>query len=81
MLMKPRVIVCLGATAAQAILGRTHLLSQEHGKFLAHQWAPHVTSTLHPSGVLRAPKSEQRHIAYHQLVADLRAVGDLLNRK
>jgi DNA polymerase len=81
LLIRPRVIVCLGATAARAILGRAHRLTQEHGKFAAHAWAPHVTSTLHPSAVLRAPDARQRHTAYLQLVADLRGVSDILKER
>jgi len=70
-LIKPEVIVCLGATAAQAILGRAYRLTKEHGNFVKHTWAPRVTATLHPSAILRAPDAEQRHEAYAQLVADL----------
>jgi DNA polymerase len=77
-LVRPQVLVCLGATAAQAILGRTYRLTQEHGRFVEHSWAPNVTSTLHPSAILRAPDAEQRHAAYDQLVADLKAVHDRL---
>lgn len=81
LLIKPSVIVCLGATAAQTILGRAHRLTREHGKFVAHEWATHATSTLHPSAVLRAPNSEQRRTAYLQLVADLKGVPDILKRR
>lgn len=70
----PKVIVCLGATAAQAILGRTYRLTQHHGEFVDHPWAPYVTATLHPSAVLRAPDDEQRKAAYRQLVSDLKKV-------
>ncbi len=70
-LLKAEVIVCLGATAAQALLGRSYRLTHEHGKFVANEWAPRVTATLHPSAVLRAPDPEQRHAAYAQLVSDL----------
>ena len=73
-LIKPRVIVCLGATATQAILGRSYRLTKERGKFVGHPWAPRVTATLHPSAVLRAPDAGQRHEAYRQLVADLQKV-------
>lgn len=77
-LIKPKVIVCLGATAAQSILGRNYRLTKEHGKFIEHEWAPRVAATLHPSAVLRAPESEQRHAAYRQLVADLKLVREQL---
>jgi uracil-DNA glycosylase len=75
-LIRPEVIVCLGATAVQAILGRAYRLTKEHGNFVEHTWAPRVTATLHPSAILRAPDSEQRHEAYAQLVSDLIKVRD-----
>src|SRR5262249_28550760 len=70
-LIRPRVLVCLGATAAQAILGREHRLTRERGKFVQHQWAPFVTSTIHPSAILRMPDEESRHAEYRLLVEDL----------
>lgn len=73
-LVKPKVIVCLGATAAQALLGRAYRLTQEHGHFVANEWAPRITATLHPSAVLRAPDAEQRQATYTQLVSDLTKV-------
>lgn len=81
LLIRPSVIVCLGATAAQAILGRSHRLTREHGKFVPHRWAPHVTSTVHPSAVLRAPDAQQRRAAYLQLVSDLSGVCRVLNQR
>jgi uracil-DNA glycosylase family protein len=69
-LIKPAVIVCLGATATQAILGRSYRLTKKHGNFVEHAY-PYVTATLHPSAILRAPDAGQRHEAYAQLVADL----------
>ena len=79
-LIKPDVIVCLGATAAQAILGRSYRLTREHGNFVQHAWAPAVTATLHPSAVLRAPEAAQRHEAYRQLVDDLTKVRERITR-
>ena len=77
-MVKPEVIVCLGATAAQALLGRAYRLTREHRNFVANEWAPRVTATLHPSAVLRAPGAEQRHAAYAQLVSDLAKVREQL---
>ena len=74
LLIKPKIIVCLGATAAQAILGRAYRLTQERGKFVEHAWAPLVTATFHPSAILRAPDEEQRHQQYEDLVADLKLI-------
>ncbi len=77
-LVKPEIIVCLGATAAQSVFGPAYRLTKERGNFLNHPWAPHVTSTIHPSAILRAPDSEQRHEAYLKFVADLKKVRALL---
>ncbi len=79
-LIRPQVIVCLGATAAHAILGRSYRLAQQHGQFVTLPWAPSVTATLHPSAVLRAPDTAQRHQSYRQLVEDLTKVRQLIRR-
>jgi uracil-DNA glycosylase len=72
--LHPEIIVCLGATAAQSILGNTFRLTKERGRFIEHPWAQRVTATVHPSAILRAPNEEQRHLAYRAFVADLRRV-------
>ncbi len=77
-LIKPRIIVCLGATAAQSILGNKYRVTKERGRFIEHALAPHVTSTVHPSAVLRAPDAEQREIEYRHFVEDLQKVRELL---
>src|SRR5438034_3913595 len=59
--VKPEVIVCLGATAAQAILGRDFRLTRHRGEFFRSPLAPSVTATVHPSSILRAPDDEARH--------------------
>jgi DNA polymerase len=73
--IRPAVVVCLGATAAQALLGGAFRLTQHRGEFFAHEWAPHVMATLHPSAILRAPDEEQRRVWYESLVADLVAAS------
>jgi len=73
-LIQPRIIVCLGATAAQTIFGGTYRLTKERGQFVQNSWAPHVTSTVHPSAILRAPDEEQRHLEYEKFVGDLKKV-------
>jgi uracil-DNA glycosylase len=73
-LLKPPIIVCLGATAAQSLLGGAYRVTKERGLFVQNSWAPHVTSTVHPSSILRAPDEEQRHIEYQKFVDDLKAV-------
>jgi uracil-DNA glycosylase len=80
-IIKPEVIVCLGATAAQALLGAKYRLTQERGRFVEHRLAPLVTATIHPSAVLRAPDAEQRHEEYRKFVADLKSVRNLLAPK
>ena len=80
-LIKPEVIVCLGATAAHALLGPKYRLTKERGKFVEHHLAPHVTATIHPSAVLRAPDAEGRHEEYRKLVDDLKGVRNLLTPK
>ena len=74
LLIKPEVIVCLGATAARSVLGASFRLTQHRGEFQEHRWAPYVTATIHPSAILRAPDDDSRHREYDAFVADLRAV-------
>ena len=80
-LIRPLVILCLGATAAQAVLGRDYRLTKSHGQFHPHAWAPYVSATLHPAAVLRAPDREQRHQMYRQLVGDLTGARAILEKK
>lgn len=72
--VKPQVVVCLGATAAHAIIGKKHRLLQERGRFFEHSVAKSVTATIHPSAILRTATPEQRHAAYEAFVSDLKAV-------
>jgi DNA polymerase len=74
-LVKPRVLVLLGATAAQALLGRAFKVSQQRGTFVASPLAPRVTATVHPSSILRAPDDEMRHLEMKRFVADLKRVA------
>ena len=74
-LVKPRVLVCLGATAAQALLGRSFKVSQQRGRFVPSSLAPRVTATVHPSSILRAPDEQSRHLELQRFVADLRRVA------
>lgn len=79
-LVKPEVIVCLGATAARAVIGKQHALLRERGKFFDHPMAKAVTATVHPSAILRSPDSEQRERDYTAFVKDLQAVRRRLAR-
>jgi uracil-DNA glycosylase len=78
-LIRPRVLVCLGATAAQALLGSRFRVSQERGRFVPADFAPHVLATVHPSSILRADDDESRDAAFAQLVADLRVAATALD--
>jgi DNA polymerase len=73
-LVEPAILVCLGATAAQAILGRSFRLTQHRGEFFESDLGPIVTATLHPSAILRAPDEEARRQETARFVEDLRAV-------
>jgi DNA polymerase len=79
-LVKPRVVVALGATAAQALLGKDFRVSREHGRFVESELAPYVTATVHPSSILRQRTDEEREQAMASLVDDLRRVRDVLDR-
>lgn len=68
--VKPRVIICLGATAAQALLGKSFRVTRERGRPVASPLAPVVIATVHPSSVLRAP-SEARPAAEAAFMADI----------
>jgi DNA polymerase len=74
-LVKPAVLVCLGATAAQALLGRTFRVSRQRGVFVPSPLAPRVMATVHPSSILRAPDDEARRAEMERFVADLRKVA------
>jgi uracil-DNA glycosylase len=75
LLVKPRILVCLGAVAAQALLGRSFKVSAERGRFVDSALAPRVTATVHPSSILRARDDVSRREAMDQFVADLRIVA------
>lgn len=69
--VKPRVIVCLGATAAQQVLGPKATIAASRGKTPTSPWGPPVVVTFHPSAILRAPDAEARHATFRSLVDDL----------
>ena len=74
-LVKPRVLVCLGATAAQALLGKSFKVTKHRGEFVESSLAPLVTATVHPSSILRAPDDEARRQEMGLFVADLKKVA------
>jgi DNA polymerase len=77
--LRPQVIVCLGATAAKALLGRDFRVSVSRGKFVGSTLAPYAFATFHPSALLRLRGEDERDIAFRQFVKDLslirRALG------
>jgi DNA polymerase len=73
--VKPQVLVCLGATAAQALLGRSFRVSKQRGQLVDSPLAPRVTATVHPSSILRAPDDEARRREMELFVEDLRRVA------
>jgi DNA polymerase len=73
-LLKPRMLVCLGATAAQALLGRSFKVSRQRGTFVSSPLALRVTATVHPSSILRAPDDESRRAEMQLFVRDLKRI-------
>ena len=74
----PEAVVCLGATAAQALLGPRFRVTKERGTWVKAPWAERVLATVHPSAILRAPDDEARHREFDLFVADLRHVRAVL---
>ena len=76
--VQPEVVVCLGATAAQTLLGKHFRVTQQRGQMLPSLLAGWVTATVHPSSILRAPDEESRHRETELFVADLKRVAEVL---
>jgi len=76
-LVKPGVLVCLGAIAAQALLGKAFKVSRQRGEIVESPLAPLVTATVHPSSILRAPDDETRQEEMGRFVADLKKVASM----
>jgi len=77
-LIKPKVLVCLGATAAQALLGKAFRVTKERGRPIRSEYAEVVVATVHPSSILRAPDAEARALAMKEFVRDLNVVASQL---
>jgi DNA polymerase len=78
--VKPKVIVCLGATAAQALLGKSFKVTQRRGEFVATDFGPEAMATVHPSSILRAPDDAARHAETERFVEDLQKLVARLRR-
>ena len=79
-LIKPKIIVCLGATAAQALLGPKFRVSKQRGQFIESDLAPYILAMVHPSSILRAPDNETRHAEKRHFVDDLKKVARVLSK-
>jgi uracil-DNA glycosylase len=77
-LVKPKVIVALGATAAQALLGPSFRVTKQRGQFIESTLAPYIMATIHPSAILRAPDDETRHLEHRRFVDDLKKLARIL---
>ncbi len=78
--LKPEVLVCLGATAAQALLGKDFSVTRQRGDFVRSPLAPLVMATVHPSSVLRAPDKEARRSQMEALVQDFKKLSRRLKK-
>jgi DNA polymerase len=76
--VKPKLIVALGATAAQALLGSGFRITKAHGKVQEVPGLPPIVATLHPSAILRAQTDEDRHSQMRTLVEDLRKAAKIV---
>ena len=76
--IKPDVIVALGATAAQALLGPQFRVTKQRGEFIESTLAPYVMATVHPSSILRAPDDETRHLELRRFIDDLKKLAKVI---
>ncbi len=79
--VQPEVLVCLGASAAQGLLGRNFRVSRDRGKLIPSELATSVIATIHPSSILRAPDRHERQKQRAEFVRDLKKVADLVVKK
>lgn len=79
--IRPRVIVCLGSTAAQAVIGPKFRVSTQRATFVESPLAPFVTATVHPSSILRAPTDERRHAELARFIDDLRKIRKAIEKE
>ncbi|HST31776.1 MAG TPA: uracil-DNA glycosylase family protein, partial [Chthoniobacterales bacterium] len=78
-LVKPTLVVAMGATAAQTIFGPSFRVTRERGRILSSKLASRVLATVHPSSLLRQPDEESRRREYKHFVADLRVAVEAAN--
>jgi uracil-DNA glycosylase len=77
-IIRPAVIICLGASAAQALISRDYRVTRRRGELQKSAFGPMITATVHPSSILRAPDDEARHLQMREFVADLKKISRAL---
>lgn len=75
--LEPELVVCLGATAAQSLMGRDFRITTERGRFFPHHWAKELVATIHPSAILRMPDRQEEE--YELFLKDLRIIAARLH--
>jgi uracil-DNA glycosylase len=78
--VRPTVVVCLGATAAQSLFGRSFSVTRQRGQLVNSLLAPYAMATVHPSSILRAPDAESRHMQMKAFIDDLKKVIPLVSK-
>jgi uracil-DNA glycosylase family protein len=76
---QPRVVVLLGATAAQAVLGKDFKVTQHRGELIPSTLAPYVMATVHPSSILRAPDDDARHAEMARFIDDMKRIAAVIH--
>jgi uracil-DNA glycosylase family protein len=76
--IEPEIIVCLGATAAQSLMGREFRVTADRGKFFESSWGAQLMATVHPSSLLRITEEVDRRREYDRFVVDLKGVAEKL---
>jgi uracil-DNA glycosylase family protein len=76
--VKPAILVCMGATAAQALFGKEFSVTRQRGTLMKTESAPHAMATIHPSAILRARDSETRNQQLRSFIGDLKKIAALL---
>ena len=77
--VRPRIIVALGATAAQALFGKAVRVTRDRGRLIPSHWAPHAAVTVHPASLLRAPDEDARRRETEKFIADLKHISGMLD--
>jgi uracil-DNA glycosylase len=78
--VQPKILVALGATAAQALFGKAFRVTRDRGRPVPTHWAPHALATVHPSSLLRTPDEETRHREIARFVADLKQAAEMMRQ-